>query len=72
MDMRGHREITLPIKMAALLQEIVEYLVRVDLDRMGIDENQFEEMKVANMTHIQKTSRYNVPDIGSVKKLSKR
>jgi len=26
-------------------KEVVEYLVRVDLDRMGIDENQFEEMK---------------------------
>ena len=29
-------------------QEVVEYLVRVDLDRMGIDENQFEEMKVSS------------------------
>ncbi len=26
-------------------QEIVDYLVRVDLDKLGIDEKQFEEMQ---------------------------
>ena len=29
-----------------VVQEIVEYLVRVDLDKLGIDDLQFEEMKV--------------------------
>ena len=34
------------VELVAGVQEVVEYLVRVDLDELGIDETQYDEMLV--------------------------
>ena len=38
------------VELVAGVQEVVEYLVRVDLDELGIDETQYDEMLVNTLS----------------------